>query len=95
MNYPSEAKSLVDTKQTKSDEIYNRLSQCNSFYISGLSQLEDKLHKFLDRRQPQKPANEAIPNPGDFYGSVSQQLDFFESHNQYLHRLIDHLSEIV
>lgn len=81
--------------QPKLDAIYSRLSNYNSEYFSLLSGLEDKLNKVLDRRTPEKESSPTSKEARDFVTSVHQQLDYLESHNAYLSRLLSHLSEIV
>lgn len=86
---------LVEIPQPKVEELYSRLSQYNSNYVSSLAQLEDKLHKLLDKRQPENKSNEDSAQPIDFYHGMSLQLDFLNSHNNYLNTLLEHLNEIV
>lgn len=86
---------LPEPEVKKLESIHHRLSSCNSQYVSMLSQLEDKLHKILDRSTPEKSMKGEQKPVGDFNSSINEQLDFYESHNQYLERLLNHINEIV
>jgi NAD+--asparagine ADP-ribosyltransferase len=95
-NYNDNPKQTLTEPDTKKLEaIHHRLSMCNSQYVSMLSQLEDKLHKILDKRTPEKGLKGEQKVSTDFNSSVNEQLDYYEQHNMYLERLLNHLNEIV
>lgn len=90
MTMPSETKTEKYT-----DGLNQRFSKLNDEQSGLITQLQDKVHLILSRRNQETTEGKDIPKPNDFIEAQHYECTRLEQQNGRLYRIMEHLNEII
>ena len=88
----------TERPQPRLHQIFEQFQKLNASQSDKISQLEDKLHHILNKREPGPEAKmeQLKDHPiQDAVGSLTEELTTLQSNNSRLSRIYDHLQEII
>lgn len=81
-------------KESLMNQISDRIVSYNNSQTSMLNSIEEKLHKILNKRNPEVIAGVEEPH-SDYVGSMGKSLDTMRSNTDRLDKVLTHLAEII
>jgi len=96
MDYAQSAQKLATDKSSVLPDLHGRFVKSNNEQGSLLNEIEDKLHKVLNKKVPTPDMSaEKGRQDDDFVSSIESQLSNLQSANRRLEKILCHLNEII